>query len=336
VKGLTVLLILASCLLVGDTAYAQMPDSPYERALSQSLAAHARGDYATARTFMEEAHALEPSARTLRGLGIIAHAEGRLVEAVAPLEASLTSTVRPLTPALRSTVQELLGRVLAQVARVRLTLVPSVSTVQVDGREPVLHGRDEILLSPGSHHIDVRAPGRAPHALVLDAQPGTVETVHVVLAPEPTREVLPPATLPPPSAPLVVPVKAASAHDLERTVSTAVREHWWSPRRRNLVLAGGGAGVLLSATLLIAAWRKFERLDADCRALPAGGCTRAEAEQRFDDARVRPLAHASVVVGVLGMATLSTALVIELVQRRTRADVHLSVSPQNVTLEAKF
>lgn len=46
----------------------------YQTALERSLAAHAAGDQAVARVFMEQAHALEPSARTLRGLGVIAYA----------------------------------------------------------------------------------------------------------------------------------------------------------------------------------------------------------------------------------------------------------------------
>lgn len=57
-------------------------DSPYQRALERALTAHAAGDFTEARTAMEEAHALEPSARTHRGLGVVAHAEGRYVAAV--------------------------------------------------------------------------------------------------------------------------------------------------------------------------------------------------------------------------------------------------------------
>ncbi|HEY6878349.1 MAG TPA: hypothetical protein VI299_10050, partial [Polyangiales bacterium] len=58
------------------------PPSEYDAALDAALDAHERGDLTSARMSMERAHALLPSARTLRGLAIIAHAQGRHVETV--------------------------------------------------------------------------------------------------------------------------------------------------------------------------------------------------------------------------------------------------------------
>src|SRR5687768_4923451 len=71
--------------------------NPYEVALSEALASHARGDYAQARIFMERAHQLEPSARTLRGLGIVAFAQGRHLEAIRQLDQSLLASEKPLS-----------------------------------------------------------------------------------------------------------------------------------------------------------------------------------------------------------------------------------------------
>src|SRR6187402_1312763 len=89
------LLLLVCCVSREALAQADAPPSApsaeYESALGQALDAHARGDSDTARVFMERAHRLQPSARTLRGLGTIALAQGRFAEAIQYLEQALAS-----------------------------------------------------------------------------------------------------------------------------------------------------------------------------------------------------------------------------------------------------
>jgi hypothetical protein len=59
-----------------DAAHVQAsedPSGPREQTLRAALAAYERGDLELARTLFEAVHAEHPSARTLRGLGIVAY-----------------------------------------------------------------------------------------------------------------------------------------------------------------------------------------------------------------------------------------------------------------------
>lgn len=312
-------LVLLASLVFATKVDAQ--DADYERALERALSAHAGGDYETARTSMEEAHAISPSARTLRGLGIIAHAQGRLIDAVAPLEASLVSVVHPLTPALRSAVEELLTRVLSQLARVRLVLEPRDAALTVDEHAPRFHTPAEILLTPGTHHLAVVAPEHAERRLDVVAHAGEPQTVHVVLAPlrhEPiVAEMLKPA-----------PAVGNSASNAHRDVS------WWTPRVRNIGLSASGVLVLAGSALLLTAWRKFEHLEELCD--ESGGCSRQEAEQRLDEERVRPYARAGIALCVVGGALLGSVLTIELVQKRGSEKTEVALGPGTLQVRAPF
>src|SRR5262245_10239697 len=93
-NALALMLVLcgASREVSGQAAVPVKPSNPeYETALTQALEAHARGDDEHARVFMERAHELQPSARTLRGLGTIAASQGRVLDAIRYLERALDS-----------------------------------------------------------------------------------------------------------------------------------------------------------------------------------------------------------------------------------------------------
>src|SRR5687767_11577462 len=156
--------------------------SDYEVALSEALAAHARWDYVQARIFMERAHQIEPSARTLRGLGIVAFAQGRHLEAIRYLESALASGDKPLPAELRSAVEELLGHAWGQVGRYELLLDPEGGDLLIDRRPLNLYAPHTVVLLPGNHVLTARAPARAPYELTLTVKPGERRTIHVVLA----------------------------------------------------------------------------------------------------------------------------------------------------------
>src|SRR5690606_16365267 len=87
---------------------------------------------------------------------------------------------------------------------------------------PVVHGEREILLSPGEHRLRITAPEREPYELALRTQPGSHDSLHVVLAP---RLAVHPE--PSPTA-ATAPLAGAGAGHVDRR---------WSPFLRNGLFA---------------------------------------------------------------------------------------------------
>jgi hypothetical protein len=306
--------------------------SDYDQALEAALAAHARGDFTSARASMERAHALSPSARTLRGLAIIAHAQGRHDEAVVWCDAALSSGVQALTPTLRESVEELSARSLQLVAQLRLSLTPVDATVQIDGEQPRRRPDSTVLLPPGAHRLRASAPGFVPYEAALEAQAGAVEVVEVTLAAAPDAA--------PRRAELMADPQIASMEMAAKARPSfeppSSGDRWWTRRRRTLTFALGGVGALGGGALLLVAARKFAAVDEACREQPAGACTHTEAERRLDDAHVRPYVRASAGLLAVGGATLVTALVLELWSRRSTERVAVALTPNGALLRARF
>ena len=335
------LAVLFAALLPAGALSAQ---TEYQTALDRSLAAHAAGDHVQARVFMEQAHALEPSARTLRGLGVVAYADGRHVDAIFHLEGALSSPVRPLTPELQTAVEELLARSWKEVARVRLSLDPVHSEVTLDGAAPAWHAPNELLVAAGVHRLSVRAEGRLSYVLDLRLAPGASETVHVVLAEQPSAPAGGPALGLQAAAPLVVSSEPTRREhgDLGAPVPVPAREstslRWWTPRLRNGVLIAGGAVALTSIALWATAARRFGILEEHCAAQPAGGCDQTEADRVLSDSHVPTYQRAAAVTTALAGATLAGALGLTLWQRYTRSEPALAVrlAPGELALRGKF
>jgi hypothetical protein len=162
----------------------------YDDALSRALDAHSRGDYELARLFMERAHTLEPSARTLRGLAIVAIAQSRFLDAIRRLDAALASDVKPLTEELRANVKELLAHAWSQVGRYEVVIDPPEGDFLVNRRPPDLYGPRTIVLPPGAYLLTIVVPGRQPHDIKLESVAGAQQTLRLVVVPAPPPAVV--------------------------------------------------------------------------------------------------------------------------------------------------
>jgi tetratricopeptide (TPR) repeat protein len=202
----------------------ETPNDADER-LRAALAAYELGDLAQARIRLEEVHALNPSARTLRGLGVVALRQGRHVEAVVLLERALSHPVKPLSPELAAGVRDLLGQALRQVARLDVSFEPADAELQVNAAPPTRDAAGSVLLAPGSYQLRISAPGFDPVQLVVLAQAGSRQRLHVPL---------------PARAGAAAPSQALSAAKSAQTTS---------PRRasRRSALRGWGYGLLAGA-----------------------------------------------------------------------------------------
>ena len=308
--------------LNGEEAAATAATSEYEVALSEALAAHARGDYAQAHIFMEKAHALSPSARTLRGLGIVAFAQGRHQEAIRHLDAALASREKALTPELRASVEELLTHAWGQVGRYEILVDPATGDFMIDGHPPELYAPNVVVLRPGNHLLTVRAPARAPYELSLVVKPGEQRVLHIVLA-------VPPA-----------PIVVAAAESPSSSARHAAPSPFWNPKTRWITLGSGGALVAAGAITWAIARTRLKRLVHDCEDHVDGTCTVREATGLYRGDNIEGLGITAGVLAGVGALTLVTAGGIELWRRQRRRDegraLSLALHPDALVLTGRF
>ncbi len=306
------------------TAQVERPE--YESVLGQALDAHARGDFEAARIFMERAHALEPSARTLRGLGIVAFAQRRHLAAIRYLDAALASEVKALPPDLRRSVEELLGHAWSQVGRYEVRLDPPTGDFLVDGVAPDLYAPWTVVLKPGAHQITARAAGRASYELVLEVKPGERETLHFVLAIPPPPEVIE----------KLVPV-ARDEQGGRNPHGRNLSPTWYTSTARYIGLGTGAALTLAGVGLWVAGHARLDRVARACRNSDDGACTGSEARKRYNDEHVKVFAISSAVTAGAGLAVLTAVGAIEVYRHRNKErSVHARLGLQTVGVSGTF
>src|SRR5262245_28844317 len=98
--------------------------SEYDDLVLRALTAYDAGRWDEARGLFERAHAIDPTARTLRTIGMAAFNQGDLIAALQNLEGALVDPRKPLTDDQRAHVLGLIDRANRQVGRYRLRLQP--------------------------------------------------------------------------------------------------------------------------------------------------------------------------------------------------------------------
>ncbi|MFT3923636.1 MAG: tetratricopeptide repeat protein [Myxococcales bacterium] len=293
------------------------PSADYEAALSEALEAHARGDYGQARIFMERAHDLEPSARTLRGLGIVAFAQGRHLDAIRYLEAALASPDKPLTAELRISVEELLAHAWGQVGRLEILVEPE-GRFLVDGLAPDFYGPNTVVLPPSTHLITAQAHKRADFVLPLEIKAGERRTIQIVLAR--------------PTPPVVI----------ER-VTDAPRpsgREFWTKRKRRVAWLSGAAFVGAGAAVYGAAYARLNHVVQRCEDMADGECTSKRARQLYDSEHIAQLGITAAMLGGVGLLTWLSAAALEIwggaKSDATPPRAKLMVGPSSVSLRSSF
>lgn len=132
-------------------------DEGFQQQLRAALMEFNAGNFEEARGLMTKAHRLKPSARTLRGLGMIEFELRNYASSAEYLAEALASTERPLTDVQRAEVQGLLARAKGFVARVLVSLEPASARLLVDGIPAT--GGGELALEVGDHILEARANG---------------------------------------------------------------------------------------------------------------------------------------------------------------------------------
>lgn len=270
--------------------------------LREAVTAYALGDVAGARQLFEEAHLVEPTARTARGLGIVALREGRYRDAVHFFEEALASRVKPLSPLLHEGVTSLLAEARAHTGVLALVADPPCEALFEAGAAVPREPNGLLLAEPGFHRYTCVAQGHAPQELGVTLDAGSTTRLEVTLTP-----VLAPVSHD--SGPVAASLVGASTHagappelagqPAARRSRARVRRAFWG-----LVGTTGAFGLAAIATGLVARSR-IRGIEDVCGSHADGQCAGDELEQLSDSRhleRLGTLANLWLGLGGVGAA----------------------------------
>ena len=162
------------------------PDTPpgevkarYEMLVRAAIAEFQDRHWPEARALFTQAHALWPSARTLRSLGMTAFEVRDYPKALLELQSALEDPRRPLTGERRAHVEALLGRTRAFVGELTVTVWPAQARLWIDG-QPVQTASSTSAREPIPASLTITLPvGR--HLLRADSPDGQSAAHTVIL-----------------------------------------------------------------------------------------------------------------------------------------------------------
>lgn len=173
--ALAVMLVVAMTSLAG----AQSDDRTYEGIIRAALQEYELEHWAEATALFERAHAMRPSARTLRGLSLANFENRQYVKAWTFGRQALESDVRPLAAKQREHLEGIVARADDFIARFDVSTDPEGATLMVDGYPVVTDAAGSVMLDPGDHELVARlASGQSEHRKVV-AESGRTGTLTI-------------------------------------------------------------------------------------------------------------------------------------------------------------
>lgn len=282
----------------------------YNRLIEQAVLHFKAREFDSARDMFEAAHAMNPSARTLRGLGLTDFESGRYALAINELERALNETRKPLDAQQRSELQAVIAHAQTFVGTLEVQLTPSDATLSVDDR-PVATGA--LQLDAGNHLLRARAPGFVDAEWRLDVRPGETTSMTLALEPEPPPETPPPIVL-------------DSAPPYDATQRTA----GW------IVGGVGVAGVVVGSVFGVISIVKHNESDKYCQ--KDNVCEDIRGVDAMDAARTA--GDVSTVAFVVGGVALAGAAVLLLTapqeHDRESSSARIDIGPGGVSLHGVF
>jgi hypothetical protein len=302
-------------------------DAAYDNFISEALAAYDAGRWTEARTAFRRAHALAPTARTFRTIGMCSFNLGDYVDALQNLDGALNDTRKPLTADQRTQVGALIERSSAKIGRFRLKLAPEAARVTVDGGAPALLGGRELLLEPGRHDVVASADGYRAARRELSVEPGDRATLDLQLEPGAEPQA---AEAPAPGAAPAVPAAHDAAPEAAPPSAAATapaaepaRGGGDTQRVLGIVSLGlGGAGLVAFGVAGGLALDKKASLDDACPDRKCGPAQHDEVDS-YDTLRT-----ASTVGLIAGGAFLTAGLVLLLTADDGASSEHAALVPE--------
>ena len=148
-------------------------ESPeYRRTIDDAVTEFRDGHWEEARALFGRAHELEPSARTLRGLGMTAFELRMYVQSMRELDGALRETRKPLDAGMRAAAEALIAKARGFVARVEIVPSPKEAKLIIDGRHAQLDPDGRVALDAGLHVVSANADGYKPASLRFAVEGG--------------------------------------------------------------------------------------------------------------------------------------------------------------------
>jgi hypothetical protein len=269
-------------------------NADYEALIRDGVREYNLGNYAEARLMFSKAHALRPSARTLRGMGLSDFELKRYTLAIDELSAALDAKDRPLTGDHRALVTSALQRAQEYAARYTLVVPPGMTEIEVDGEARPLPASLELVLDPGQHHLAVQGPSGERIVRVLTADLGGRGRLSFM--PESDE------------SPLTAARNASGAAN-----GVGVPAEGGGGRTFTWIAAGAtgvfATGIVVFGLLAGDSHDEFRALDARC---PGSDCDEdAIAAARDDGQRQQTLANVSIALAGIAAATAVTLFFLE-------------------------
>jgi hypothetical protein len=180
----------------------------YRELIRKAVQEYELGNWAEAKLFFADAHALNPNARTMRGLGLVAYALRNYVEAQTWFQQALDSQLEPLPEKLRIEVSEYLRLSEHFLAHLRVNVDPLAAEIRLDDKplDPqAMAGGGGATVNPGPHELMISLDGYETlrRHLDLDAA-ANIELslrLHSLQPAPPPPQAIPVAALIPPPEP---------------------------------------------------------------------------------------------------------------------------------------
>jgi hypothetical protein len=288
--------VLASTALAQGGEKGNTPE--YRQLVDQAVEEFQRGNWDEASGLFEQAHQLNPNARTLRGMGLSAFEGRRYVAALKHLQAAMTERVNALTDTQRGEVQATIDRAGRYVANLALTVEPANAEVTINGL-PIAHSGVEtiVMLDPGIAEVRATAIGMQVETRQLRMVSGVQQSLSLRLTPVGS-------TPPPPGGfgGTTPPPPAASS-------STSSLSVWkWVTAGAAVV----GFGVAIPALIVSASKADDWNNDPECKQyadpeLAEGVC----GDRRDDFQRMETVGTVALIAGGVFAATSITLFVID-------------------------
>jgi hypothetical protein len=305
--------------------------SEYRDVVARAIAEFEAGRWAEARSLFLRAHALWPSARTWRSLGMTSFELRSYGRALIELQAALDDARRPLSDAHRAQVASLIEQTRAFVGRYRVRLSPAHATLLVDDAPRALPSDGALLLGVGRHELLARADGYGELRRTLEVE--GIEDEELTLALQPMAPLTAQASLPAP-APATSPASGSSAApaDAPDRAPGAATGDAGAPRTWTWVAAG--AAVVLgaaSAALWLESKAQFDDLAAKCR---VETCVRGELDT--SSVEVPETAHQITLGLAVGAGVSAIALFFIEGREEPSPRAGVSMGPGTLSVHGRF
>lgn len=186
IESVRTLIILCLLLYPADHVLSQSSnETEYQRIIKEGIIEYNAAHFDEARRLFEEAHAIKPSARTLRGIGMVAFGARNYVKAIEALEESLVDKRHPLTDKMREHATTLLKKAKLYIASYTLYIEPAGTELKLtlDGNLANLPVDGILRVNPGKHQLIISATGYETEIRQIDAVSGMSREIKVQLVP---------------------------------------------------------------------------------------------------------------------------------------------------------